>query len=298
MEYLKIKDQLETKVSYYGHTRASSQRGSAISSLIAAALVLYTGSYRVVFLASVVPYVFLLVLLLSYPKELDGKRGSPESGRVLKDAWLQIRATLMEFVKIFRNPGFLRILFNSASFDAGFKTVKDYIQPVLEAFTLSIPVFVAWSTGRRVAVLVGIVYFLLYGLTSMASKRAGILEEKVRSLTRAVNMTFLAGCLLIAATGGLLFLASPLPSIIVFVLVYVLMNVRRPITLGYVSEQIDSHVMASGLSSESQLKTLLVAFLAPLMGLVADAWGVGTALLSVGLLLLASYPLSRARSRA
>ena len=41
IQYLKIKGLLKLKTEYYGHTRSWSQRGSAISSLIAGGLVLY-----------------------------------------------------------------------------------------------------------------------------------------------------------------------------------------------------------------------------------------------------------------
>ena len=67
LDYLKMKDIDEFKVEYYGSTRGWSQFGSAISSLAAGALVFYSGSYRIVFLASVVPYIFGLFLMISYP---------------------------------------------------------------------------------------------------------------------------------------------------------------------------------------------------------------------------------------
>jgi len=48
-------------------------------------------------------------------------------------------------------------------------------------------------------------------------------------------------------------------------------------------------VMASGLSVESQLTTLLMALISPILGALADSFGVGTALacLGVGMLLVA-----------
>ena len=45
LEYLRLKGIEDLKVEYYGHTRSASQLGSALSSLIAAALVFYSGSY-------------------------------------------------------------------------------------------------------------------------------------------------------------------------------------------------------------------------------------------------------------
>ncbi|RLD70910.1 MAG: MFS transporter, partial [Bacteroidetes bacterium] len=71
-EYLNIKSWQSQKVSYYGGTRSCSQVGSAISSLIAAALVFFTKNYDIIFLVSIIPFLLDILLIISYPKELDG----------------------------------------------------------------------------------------------------------------------------------------------------------------------------------------------------------------------------------
>ncbi|MDY7028336.1 MAG: MFS transporter, partial [Spirochaetota bacterium] len=57
LDYLKRNGMQHLKVHYYGHTRSWSQRGSAVSALIAALLVFLSGSYRNVFLFTTIPYV-------------------------------------------------------------------------------------------------------------------------------------------------------------------------------------------------------------------------------------------------
>ncbi|UCF97187.1 MAG: MFS transporter [Spirochaetaceae bacterium] len=296
LTYLRQTNQLKFKVAYYGHTRACSERGAALSSLIAAALVLYSGSYRIIFLASVVPYLAGLLLMISYPAELDGLEPKRKSVRLLRDSRNQIVATIKSFIGIFSNLGFLRTLFNSSSFDAVFKTVKDYIQPVLQSLALALPILVSLSADRRVAILTGLIYFLLYFLAAFASSGAGGIEKRIRSLALSVNITYLVGGLLVLATGGLLYATLKIPAVVLFILLYTLMNLRRPLTVGYVSEQISEQVMASGLSGESQVKTILVALLAPLVGYLADTVGIGPALGSAGLLLLIVFPLLRIRT--
>jgi MFS family permease len=298
MSYLQRTGQKEKKVAYYGHTRAWAERGAALSSLIAAALVLYSGSYRIVFLGSVIPYIAGLALMISYPRELDGLKRKTESVHFFKEAGRQVVATSKGFIDIFRHPGFLRTLFNSASFDAVFKTVKDYIQPVLQTLALALPVLVSLSGDRRVAVLTGIIYFILYLISAFASSRAGTIEKRISSLAHSVNLTYLIGGILVLATGGLLFVSTRIPAVVLFILLYVLMNLRRPLTVGFVSEQISEGVMASGLSGESQVKTILVAALAPLVGFLADTVGIAVALGSTGLLLLIAFPLIRVRTAA
>ena len=73
LEYLRINNMLDKKVEYYGGTRSWSQLGSAFNSLIAAALVFYSGSYKVVFIAAIIPYIANLVNLATYPKYLEGE---------------------------------------------------------------------------------------------------------------------------------------------------------------------------------------------------------------------------------
>jgi uncharacterized membrane protein YfcA len=48
--------------------------------------------------------------------------------------------------------------------------------------------------------------------------------------------------------------------------------------------------MATGLSAESQLKTIFVATLAPLMGFFADRIGVGGGLIVIAMILIGSFP--------
>ena len=309
-EYLRQTGQSENKVAYYGHTRACSQRGSALSALIAAVLVFSSGQYRIVFIASVLPYIAALFLMISYPSSLDGAAGigatdgaagsaeaaTRPTGSAWRDAWAQIKSTTLDFINIFRNPRFLRVLFGSASFDSAFKSVKDYIQPILQTLALSLPLLIGLAGTRRIAVLNGSVYFLLFLLSSFASQVSGTVLEKIQSLPRAINGAYLLGAVLIGLTG--LFLKAELAtvSVALFILFYMLFNLRRPLAVSYVSELISAKVMASGLSGESQLKALMVALLAPLLGFLADALGVGFTLAVVGLLLLIEYPLLRIRA--
>ncbi|MBA7514567.1 hypothetical protein ES705_06598 [subsurface metagenome] len=297
LEYLQVNNMQESKIEYYGHTRACSQLGSALSALIAAGIVFYAGSYRIVFLASVIPYIANLFLILTYPKELDGSIEREKTGNTLKDSMVQIVNTLRIFAAIFKNPSFLKILINSSSFDSVFKTVKDYIQPILQSLALSLPVLLLLADNRRVALITGIVYSLLYLLTSFASGRAGLVRRIIPSLPRAINLTFILGALFIIATGVLLFSGFTVISVVLFILFYMLHNLRRPLSIGYISELISNRVMATGLSGESQLKTILVALLAPVMGSIADALGIGPALLIMGFLLLILFPLLKIKSR-
>lgn len=291
LEYLKINNLTKYKVDYYGHTRGWSQFGSAISSLIAAALVFYSGSYRIIFLASIVPYVADLILMLTYPKELDGEIMKEREGGKKKFIH-QIAATFKDFIFIFKSKYILKALLNSAFYDGAFKTVKDYLQPILKQYAIMIPIFLYMEKEKRISIVVGFVYFILFLLTSFSSRNSDRISKRMRSLPTAINVTYLVGMGLIAITGFLIHLNLYILGIIVFVVFYMLENIKRPMNLGYLSDLISSRVMASGLSGESQLKTVVVAILSPIMGFFADKIGVGGALMVIAGILLIVFPLA------
>ncbi len=278
LEYLKLNNLAEVKVEYYGHTRGASQLGSAVNSLIAAAIVFYAGNYRYMFLAATIPYVLDLFNLMTYPKELDGDL----TRRTQQSMGKQVKSTMKAFGAMFTASNTLRALLNSAGFMAFFKTVKDYLQPILKTFALALPFFVALDDTRRSAVVIGAVYFVIYLLTSSASRNAARFSHRFSNLARAINVSFALGALFLFIAGISAWEHWAIISILVFLGLYVLQNVRRPMNVGFISDQIDSQVMASGLSVESQLTTVLMAILAPILGALADAFGVGTALAIFG----------------
>jgi len=290
LQYLKIKGIENTKVEYYGRTRGCSKLGSALSSLIAALLVFHSGSFRIVFIASTVPYIAELFLMMSYPKSLDGTRETKYKG-VFKNAFYQIKITLVDFIYIFKNKKSLIALLNSSTFDSVFKTTKDYLQPILKIYALSLPLLIGYSENQRTAVLSGLVFFLLYLLTSFASIHAGDFSRKFKTLPKALNITYLLGGVLLIFAGLSLRLSVNSAAIVLFILFYMLQNSRRPINIGYISELISHKIMATGLSGESQLKTILLAVFAPLIGFFADRYGVSNALIIFGMLYFAMFPL-------
>jgi MFS family permease len=278
LEYLRINEMTDMKVHYYGATRAASQLGSAINALIAAFLVFYSGSYKIVFLASVLPYAANLINLMLYPKELDGELRSGEK-----------RETIKAFLGIFRNGDALKGVLNSSLYDAFFKVVKEYLQPILEALALGLPIMIAFSAEQRTSVIVGVVYFVIYIATSYASKNAGKLSGKFGTEARALNYTYIFGAVLIIFSGIFQIFALQVLAVLIFFFLFILENFRRPINISYISDNIDHKTMASGLSVESQLKTLLMAIFAPLIGFMADKLGVGSAITIAGAAMLCLF---------
>ena len=285
LEYLGLNQLQQFKAEYYGHTRAASQLGAALNSLLAAGLVFYSGNYRYIFAASIVPYLLDLINLASYPAELDGELTEFRSETLIK----QIRATLRTFFTIFKNPSTIRALTNSASFIAFFKVTREYLQPIITTLALSLPLLLTYQETQRSAVLIGLVYFIIYLLNSYASRKAAHFQQIIGQLPLVINITFLAGAFLLFGAGITTYYKLNGLAILVFLVFYILYNIRKPLTVALISDKISNQVMAAGLSVESQFTNMIMVLLAPLAGALADWLGVGRTLgiLGAGMLLLA-----------
>lgn len=289
LEYLRIKGIEHLKVEYYGQTRGASQLGSAVSSLIAGALVFYAGSYKIVFLASIIPYVAELFLMISYPKELDGKIEKIGDRGWFNTFFANLRETVKSFTRVMKDWKVLKAMLNSAVYNAFHKSTKDYLQPVLEHTVVSVPLLLSLASRQRVAILAGLTYFLLYLLTSYASRNAHKVVKAARSLPRAINIAFLAGAILLLFAGTSVHWGVPVLAVASFVALYFIMNLKRPMMVAYISDMISHKVMATGLSVESQLRTLGTAILAPIVGFFADRFGVGGALVLASFVMIALW---------
>jgi len=287
LQYLKLNNLLDVKVEYYGYTRSWSQMGSALAALIAGGIVLYSGEYKYVFLGSTIPYFLALILMFTYPKELDGERKKKEG--FFDNIKHNFNITFTSLTSSFKEPLLRRALVNSAIFDGLFKTVKDYLQPILQLAAISIPFLLGVS--RREPIIIALVYCILHILTSFASRNSGRLKNRFSSLSKAVNYTYLAGILLVLIAGIFFITKLHIIIIILFILLFILQNLRRPINIGFISDNISHDVMASGLSVESQLKTIFVAVMSPLMGFIADSINIGTAFIVLSSLTLFIFPL-------
>ena len=201
----------------------------------------------------------------------------------------QLNLTFKNFIGIFKNRKAMRSILNSASFSALFKTTKDYLQPILESLALASAFLLVLDDVNRSGIVVGIVYFFIYLLTSYASRSSEQISKKFTNIATAINSTFLAGAGLLLITGLMIRQDLAIFSVFVFLGFYVLQNLRKPMNVASISDQISHKVMASGLSIEAQIATILAAIFAPIMGFLADSFGVGIALIGLSLAALLSY---------
>lgn len=266
MTHLDLEGLADRKVHYYGFTRSMSRLGSAFSALAVGIFAFLGGDYGVIFPATIVPYALALWLMTTYPEELDGEteKGGPVLGRM----WSH---TVESARSLFRTPQLGRMVINASLFDAFFRVGKDYLQPVVKAAALALPLLAAAGTEQeRTFLMVGIVYFFVY-LNSFASSRlSGRVAEGAGRLPSVLNAMFWALALTFCLAGVLFRAHLPLPTVIVLFALYTLYNLRKPAVVGFLSERIPGQQRATLLSVHNQTRAIFAAVVAPLLGLVAD----------------------------
>ncbi len=287
MDYLKINNWSDQKINYYGHTRACSQKGSAISSLVAGILVFFSGSYQNIFLFSIIPYLLNLILIWSYPAELNKTTDTSKTKNKVV-----VKTTFNSFWEIVKQPKVLKILNASAVHSAYLKAVKDYIQPLMVNIALVIPFLTDIDVNKKNGLIIGILYFVIYLLTSKASEFASKAADKKRNSISYI--TLVAGFSLGIFSGIFFYYDLWILSFIAFVGIYLIENLRKPILTGFIADNVPNEILTSVMSVQSQLKTVITAILAFSFGVIADNFSIGTAfIVTSSFLLITTFVLNR-----
>lgn len=281
-DYLRRYGWEDQKVHYYGHTRSWSQMGSAVSAALAAWLIFLRPDYRLVFVYTLVPYVVGIAIMATYPAWLEGARH-----RKGVDEMRQVFATVTkEFLQSFTRRPLLRGIVSLSFYSGYYKAMKDYMQPVVQTVALTFPVMLSYTSAEREPVLVGVVFTFLYFITFFMARWSGRVAEWFKPLGRALQISLIAG-LAAGALAGVLYMAHAyIAAVVVFMLIYLIENIRKPIGIAYVSETMERDIMASALSAESQAESLFAVLVALTMGFMADQFGLGRGILFTSLLFI------------
>lgn len=292
-DYLKLNHWENQKVYYYGYTRSWSQFGSAISAIVAGFLVFYSGSYRMIFIYSALPYILDFMLIASYPKELNGQ----VAGLHHKSIRARFKTVSSDFFSTLFNRKSLKSIVNLSMFTGYYKAVKDYLQPVLQSLAVSLPVLLVWEEKQRTAIIVGVIYFFIYLLTSFSSRKSGSFSARYEYIFIPLNITLLIGFSFGLISGVFYEYQFLIFAVMAYIIIYLVENLRKPIGISYVTENIDNNILATVLSAESQAHALIAAILAPIIGLLADIFGLGYALAFVSLCMILIAPIYMARKK-
>ncbi len=262
--WLREQDRLQERQGIYGYTRSWSKIGSAVSIPIACAIVLYAQDYRILFWASLLPYLFGLINVALYPRALDAER----------DGDVSIRKVMRQSFKVLRQcilfKPLRRLLCESMAFEGVFKANKDYIQVMVLALALSVPAFLGSEETQRTALLMGGVYVIVHALSAVASRYSQRFTTWVGNEHRAARRIWYIngltyGVMTLALYAEMYALAASL-----FVAINVMQNIWRPLIITRFDSAGSDDDGATLLSVESQARSFACMLLAPLIGVAMD----------------------------
>lgn len=266
-DWLNMQGRSDEKTKIYGYTRSWSQMGSAVSVLIAGALVFYRGNFTDVFWFSIIPYLLNIINFLGYPVRLDGNRQNKFSLRSVAD---MLGSALKQSVQF---PPLRRLVFEGMGFEGMYKASKDYLQPILKQTAIALPLLVLMDESKRAALLVGGVYFVLYFLSSFASRNSHRISDWRGGDEGAAQVMWWIDLVLFALLIPALWFRWYPAIIALFVGLAILQNFWRPGLISRFNAQSTPSMSATILSVEAQSKSLATIILAPLLGWLVDTVG-------------------------
>ena len=262
--WLRSEDRLEEKTRVYGYTRSWSKIGSAVSTVLAVAMVFLTDSYSYVFLFAIIPYLAGLINFLYYPKELEGQPEAELGVReVCTHLWDCMRSSLV--IKRLR-----RLIVESMSFEGVYKAAVNYLQPVVRNMALLIPLFTGLTDTRRSSIMIGVVYVILYLGSAYTSRNSHRLADIAGGEQKGSNLLWKVAFILYLALIPLLFFKIYYIAVVGFVLLSLIQNFWRPMLISRFDDFASETQGATILSIESQAKSVSTMLVAPIMGVAVD----------------------------
>ncbi|MFC1921047.1 MFS transporter [Chloroflexota bacterium] len=262
--WLRIEDRLDEKTKVYGYTRSWSKIGSAVSTVLAVAMVFLTNNYSYVFFFAIIPYVGGLINFMYYPKELEGQ---PEENTGVRDVfvhlWECIRSSFV--IKKLR-----RLMIESMSFEGVYTAAENYLQPIVKSMALMLPLFIGLADTRRSAIMIGVVYVILYLGSAFASRNSHRLANFAGGEQGGSNLLWIMVSVIYLGLIPLLFFEYYYIAVIGFILLSLIQNFWRPMLISRFDDFASETQGATILSIESQAKSVSTMIMAPIMGAAVD----------------------------
>ena len=262
--WLRSEQRLDEKTRVYGYTRSWSKIGSAVSTVLAVAFVLLTNNYSYIFFITIIPYSAGLINLITYPADLEGPRIENPG---IRDVVAHLRHCLYSSLVIRQ---LRRLIVESMSFEGVYKAVEDYLQPVVKNMALLIPIFIWWGETRRSAVMIGIVYVILYLASAYASRKSHRLIDHAGGEEKASRLLWKVAFILYMALIPLLYFEYYYVAVIGFIALSLIQNFWRPILISRFDAYASETEGATVLSIESQAKSVSTMIVAPVLGVAVD----------------------------
>ena len=260
---------LDYKTFIYGRTRSYSLLGSTISSLISIIFILSIPANKWIFLITIIPYIIDFILIASYPSYMN--EHETHKGNNFKEFMDGFKGLKI----VFTNRKLSRAISSSTVFNAVYKMLKDYIQVIIQLFiVVIIASYITNPTDIQIdnftAVILGILYAVFNLVSSFASKNSYKITNKTNNPKKATDLIFDSFSVLLLLVGLFIWLEIPIIVIFLYLAIYVVYNLRRPIVVDYLGGLIEKDQRATILSVDSLIKSILIFIFAPIFGFIAQ----------------------------
>jgi hypothetical protein len=279
--YLEQKGWFEHKTFVYGRTRSFSLIGSSLSAFTAIFLIIKLPRMQSIFLFSIIPYILDFLLIWSYPKDLNQQ---VETTISIKKFFTY---SIKQLKNVFTNSSLRKVVISSSLFDAIFKVLKDYIQPILKDLILisGIYIIVSMEAVTQLKIILGLIYGVMYIFSSLVSRNVYRLNLKFKS-DKLMDISFD----ILGIVFFVMFFAIKtkimLAVILLYFFLYLLKDGRRPLAVDVFGDYMKRDERATVMSIESQVGSLFMIVLAPFFGYIADRFGIATLFFVIGLSIL------------
>lgn len=279
--YLEQKGWFEHKTFVYGRTRSFSLIGSSLSAFTAIFLIIKLPRMQWIFLFSIIPYILDFLLIWSYPDTLNEP---VESAFSIKKFFTY---SIEQIKNVFANKSLRKVVISSSLFDAIFKVLKDYIQPILKDIILvsGIYIVVSMEADNQLKIILGLIYGVMYIFSSWVSRNVYRLNLKFKS-DKLMDISFD----ILGIVFFIMFFAIKtkimLAVILLYFFLYLLKDGRRPLAVDVFGDYMRKNERATVMSIESQVGSFFMIVLAPLFGYIADRFGIAILFFGIGLSIL------------
>ncbi|QDU13986.1 Major Facilitator Superfamily protein [Gimesia maris] len=293
LDYLDSMDQSHLATQLLGRTRSVSKFTSALAAVSGGVLLAWSRDYGLLFYLSAGAAVCGFLLLLTYPRALEG-----DAYRARRTNSVNPEDSMRQpFRVMWRRPNFRKLFIQSMVFESQLKMILKYFtQPFLKnglamfGIPIIAPVGVSGFASAG-AIFVGLNEFLRDSLGALGARFSSVFELQADSRSHALNriyfggffaVLFLAGCA-VNLKWGLL------PGLVLLMVLTLLQNLRRPIFVSALNTEMMKTERASVLSLESVSRAVTVAVLLPLFGWAADQFGLLAVWILATLILLSGF---------
>jgi len=280
MLFLDMHDLSDIKSKIYGKTRSYSMIGSMVSSLFTIVLVMTVSDLKFLFILAIIPYLIDIGLVLSYPKVLNDKKQIHFNWKYF------IKENINAIKYVFKDHQMRNILISSSSFQAMFKILKDFIQLILVSIPITYLLFSQYDSEQHVKIYAAIMYAFIFLISAITSRNAYLLL-KLRNAKSIVKTMWLMSGISSLIIG--IFVQQILIVFIGFILLYICLNIRKPLMVEIIGDYANKDKRASVLSVDSQLTSLFIVIFAPILGFLSDTYSLSFMFILVGIIMVITY---------